>query len=130
MRRLILVLIAAGALTAPAALAGGTFPEKIALPNAFAPEGIEIHGTTFFVGSTQTGAIYAGNLRTGAGKIRIPGATSAGMRGATGIEYDRGRLGSQARATAPRASTTRNQAPSRPSTSSPRRPPRSSTTSP
>ena len=52
MRRLIVVLAAIGLLTAPAALARGTLPEKIALPNAFAPEGIEIaHGDTFFVGS-------------------------------------------------------------------------------
>jgi sugar lactone lactonase YvrE len=93
MRRLIVVLIAVGSLTAPAALAQGTFPEKIALPNAFAPEGIEIaFGNTFFVGSVQTGAIYAGSLRTGAGKIRIPGAPTASTRGATGIEYDRGKL--------------------------------------
>jgi hypothetical protein len=92
MRRLIVVLAAIAALTAPAALAQGTFPEKIALPDAFAPEGIEIaHGTTFYVGSTQTGAIYAGSLRTGAGQVVIPGA-AAGTRGATGIEYDRGKL--------------------------------------
>ena len=92
MRRLIVVLAAIGLLTTPAALARGTFPEKIALPNAFAPEGIEIaHGNTFFVGSTQTGAIYSGSLRTGAGQVIIPGA-APGTRGATGIEYDRGKL--------------------------------------
>jgi sugar lactone lactonase YvrE len=92
MRKLLLVLVAAGALTAPTALAQGSFPEKIALPNAFAPEGIEIVGNTFFVGSVQTGAIYAGNLRSGKGKIRVAGATTAGTRGATGIEWDRGNL--------------------------------------
>jgi sugar lactone lactonase YvrE len=92
MRKLIAALVAVGALAAPAALAQGTFPEKIPLPNGFAPEGIEIGtGTTFFVGSTQTGAIYSGDVRTGAGRIVIPGA-AAGTRAATGIEYDRGKL--------------------------------------
>jgi sugar lactone lactonase YvrE len=92
MRRLIVVLAAIGSLATPAALAQGTFPEKIALPNAFAPEGIEIaHGHTFYVGSVQTGAIYAGSLRTGAGQVVIPGA-APGTRGATGIEVDRGKL--------------------------------------
>jgi sugar lactone lactonase YvrE len=93
MRKLILVLVALGALTAPAALAQNSFPEKIALPNAFAPEGIEIaHGNTFYVGSVTTGAIYAGSLRTGAGQILVQGATTASTRGATGIEYVRGLL--------------------------------------
>jgi sugar lactone lactonase YvrE len=92
MRRLIAVLTALCTLTAPAALAQGAFPDKIALPDGFAPEGIEIAlGTTFFVGSTQTGAIYSGSVRTGAGRIVIPGA-AAGTRAATGIEYDRGKL--------------------------------------
>jgi outer membrane protein assembly factor BamB len=92
MRKLTAVLAALGSLTASAALAQGPFPEKIALPDAFAPEGIEIaSGTTFFVGSTQTGAIYSGDLRTGKGRVVIRGA-APGARAATGIEYDRGRL--------------------------------------
>ena len=106
MRRLIVVLAAIGLLTTPAALARGAFPEKIALPNGFAPEGIEIaHGDTFFVGSTQTGAIYSGGLRTGAGQVIIPGA-APGTRGATGIEYDRGKLWVAGRPAARLASTT------------------------
>jgi hypothetical protein len=40
----------------------------------------------------QTGAIYVGNLRSGAGRILVAGATSPDARAATGIEYDRGRL--------------------------------------
>jgi hypothetical protein len=93
MRKLILVLVALGALAAPAALAHNSFPEKIALPNAFAPEGIEIaHGNTFYVGSVATGAIYTGSLRTGAGQILVQGAATPNTRGATGIEYDRGLL--------------------------------------
>jgi sugar lactone lactonase YvrE len=93
MRKLIVALVAFGSLAAPAALAQSAFPEKISLPNGFAPEGIEIAlGNTFYVGSVQTGAIYTGNLRTGAGRILVQGATTPNTRGATGIEYDRGRL--------------------------------------
>jgi sugar lactone lactonase YvrE len=93
MRKLIVALVAFGSLAAPAALAQSAFPEKIPLPNGFAPEGIEIAlGNTFYVGSVQTGAIYTGNLRTGAGRILVQGATTPNTRGATGIEYDRGRL--------------------------------------
>lgn len=89
---MIAALVALCWLAAPAALAQGGFPKKIPLPDAFAPEGIEIaSGTTFYVGSTQTGAIYSGDVRTGAGRIIIPGAAT-GTRAATGIEYDRGRL--------------------------------------
>lgn len=92
MRRLIVVLAALALLVAPAALAQGTYPEKIALPNGFAPEGIEIaYKDTFYVGSRMTGAIFSDSLRTGAGQVVIPGA-APGTRGATGIEYDRGKL--------------------------------------
>jgi outer membrane protein assembly factor BamB len=92
MRKLIAAVAAVCALTAPAALAQSALPDKIALPDGFAPEGIEIAGgKTFYVGSTQTGAIYSGSLRTGAGRILIPGA-AAGTRAATGIEYEHGRL--------------------------------------
>jgi sugar lactone lactonase YvrE len=93
MRKLILLLAALGVLSAPAALAHSSFPEKIALPNGFAPEGIEIaHGNTFYVGSVATGAIFTGSLRTGSGQILVQGATTPDTRGATGIEYDHGRL--------------------------------------
>jgi outer membrane protein assembly factor BamB len=91
-RTLIAALVALCSLTAPAAFAQTPFPKKIPLPDAFAPEGIEIGaGTTFYVGSTQTGAIYSGDVRTGVGRILIPGG-APGTRAATGIEYDRGRL--------------------------------------
>jgi sugar lactone lactonase YvrE len=62
------------------------FPQVIQLPQGFQPEGIEVgKGTTFYVGSRVTGAVYRGNLRTGAGAILIPGG---GGRTATGIELD------------------------------------------
>lgn len=83
----------AAAVIAAAALAGGStagqnaFPEVIQLPAGFQPEGIEVgRGTTFYVGSRVTGAIYRGNLRTGTGAILVPGGVG---RTATGIELDR-----------------------------------------
>ncbi len=90
MRRILLLLLAAAVLAAPVALAKGAFPKTIPLPNGFQPEGIAIgKGTTFFVGSIPTGAIYSGDLRTGAGAVLVPGAAG---RAATGLKYDHGRL--------------------------------------
>jgi sugar lactone lactonase YvrE len=91
MRRIALWTIAVLALAASSALAGGGFPKKIALPNGFAPEGIEIgHGNTAYVGSVGTGAVWVTDLRTGAGRPLVQGAPNA--RSATGIELDHGRL--------------------------------------
>lgn len=91
MRRLLILLSALLLLGASAALAQGTFPKKIALPNAWAPEGIEVgNGSTVYVGSVGSGGIWVGNLRTGAGRILVEGAP--GVRSATGLEFDRGRL--------------------------------------
>src|SRR4029077_18132846 len=62
------------------------FPHVIQLPQGFQPEGIEIgKGTTFYVGSVANGAVFRGNLRTGAGSVFIPGAAG---KAATGIELD------------------------------------------
>jgi sugar lactone lactonase YvrE len=90
MRRTTLLLAAVLALGASAALAHGGFPKTIALPDGFAPEGIEIKGNTAYVGSVGTGAVWAGDLRTGRGDILVAGAPNE--RSATGIEYDRGRI--------------------------------------
>ena len=91
MRRIIVLLSALLLLGASAALAQSAFPNKIALPNAFAPEGIEIgNGNTFYVGSVGTGAIYVGDLRTGAGRILVEGAPN--VRSATGLELEGDRL--------------------------------------
>src|SRR5918999_3159448 len=93
MRRLIITFAALATLAVPVALAQSVYPEKIALPDRFAPEGIEIGlGNTFYVVSVQTGAILTGDLRTGAVGPLVPGAATPGTRGATGIEYDRGLL--------------------------------------
>ena len=91
MRRVILLLTAALAIGASAALAQGVYPKRIALPNGFAPEGIEVaNGNRFYVGSVGSGAVYVGDIRTGAGRVLVEGAPN--VRAATGIEYDRGRL--------------------------------------
>jgi hypothetical protein len=72
-------------LAAPAA-AKGVFPPVIPLPNGFQPEGIAIgYGSTFYVGSIPTGAIYRGSLRTGEGEILVP--AQAG-RAAIGLDFD------------------------------------------
>jgi sugar lactone lactonase YvrE len=76
--------------TAPAAPDTTTFPEVIALPDGWLPEGIAVgRGSTFYSGSRANGAIYRGDLRTGEGSIFAPGATG---RVAVGLSVDqRGR---------------------------------------
>jgi sugar lactone lactonase YvrE len=62
------------------------FPEVIPLPDGFQPEGIATgNGTTFFVGSIPTGAIYRGDYRTGEGDVLVP--AQAG-RMAIGLKFD------------------------------------------
>lgn len=61
-------------------------PDVISLPNGFQPEGIASGpGTTFFVGSVATGAIYQGDFLTGTGEILVEGQEG---RSATGMKYD------------------------------------------
>jgi sugar lactone lactonase YvrE len=93
MRRVLLLtawVVLVGAVLAAPLAASSSLPERIPLPNGFQPEGIEIKGSTFYVGSIPTGAIYRGDLRTGEGSILVPGATTG--RAAIGLEYDDGRL--------------------------------------
>jgi sugar lactone lactonase YvrE len=69
------------------ALAGSAaarpFPGTIPLPTGFQPEGIAVgKGTTFFVGSIPTGAVYRGDLRTGQGAVLVqaqPGRAAIGL---------------------------------------------------
>lgn len=86
---LLAVVVGAVASSAPAA-PGTTFPEVIALPDGWLPEGIAVgKGSTFYSGSRANGAIYRGDLRTGEGSIFAPGATG---RVAVGLSVDqRGR---------------------------------------
>lgn len=93
MRRSTLLAVAVGAalLAAGPLGAGSAFPERIQLPNGFAPEGIAIGpGGTFYVGSIPTGAIYRGDLRTGNGSVLVEPVEG---RAAIGLAVDRrGRL--------------------------------------
>jgi hypothetical protein len=50
-----------------------SYPETIPLPNGFQPEGIDVRGDDFYVGSIPTGAIYRGDLRSGRGDVLVPG---------------------------------------------------------
>jgi sugar lactone lactonase YvrE len=88
MRRFILTAVAAAVLAVPAVISAATpFPQKIGLPDGFRPEGIAIgRGTTFYVGSIPTGAIYRGDLRTGEGSVFVPGAPG---RAAIGVAVDK-----------------------------------------
>jgi outer membrane protein assembly factor BamB len=89
----LLIVLALFAFAAPVGASpvrgGGEFPARIDLPDGFDfPEGIEHgRGTTFFVGSLLSGAIWRGDLRTGSGSVLAPGAPG---RASAGIAYDAG----------------------------------------
>ena len=90
LRRMLLVTAVAAIVVASAALAKASFPQTLALPNGWQPEGIAVgDGNTFYVGSIPTGAVYRGDLRTGKGATFVAGASG---RAAIGIEHDRSRL--------------------------------------
>jgi len=89
LRRMLLLTASVAVLAASAALAK-SFPATIALPPGWQPEGIAVgDGSTFYVGSIPTGAVYRGDLRSGKGATFVQGTTG---RAAIGIEHDRGRL--------------------------------------
>jgi sugar lactone lactonase YvrE len=86
-------LVAASATGAPAddaAKARTPVPQRIALPDGFAPEGIATGmGFRAFLGSLADGDIYSANLRTGGGHVIHQGDGTP----ATGLKLDRaGRL--------------------------------------
>jgi hypothetical protein len=73
-RWLAVSLLLVAALALAAAAPANPFPEVIPLPNGFQPEGIAIgSGSTFYVGSIPTGAVYRGDLVTGEGEVLVPG---------------------------------------------------------
>lgn len=83
---LTLLLVALSLTMIGAAPSHQTFPEVIPLPNGFQPEGIASgKGTTFYVGSIPTGAVFRGDLRSGEGEVLVP--AQAG-RSAIGLKYD------------------------------------------
>lgn len=85
-RSILTLLLLALSVMMIAAAPARAFPDVIPLPNGFQPEGIAIGtGTTFYVGSIPTGAIYRGDLRTGEGDILVPAQEG---RAAIGLKYD------------------------------------------
>jgi sugar lactone lactonase YvrE len=82
-------VVGAVALVAAAAAVAKSFPDVIALPNGWRPEGIEAgKNHTLYVGSLAAGAVRQVDARTGK-SFTLVQPTSG--RAATGIEYDRGR---------------------------------------
>jgi sugar lactone lactonase YvrE len=82
----VLVALAAMVALPSSAHRGKDFPKTIALPTGFQPEGIAIHGKTFYVGSIPTGAVYSGDLRTGSGAVLVQPVAG---RASIGVEFDR-----------------------------------------
>jgi sugar lactone lactonase YvrE len=73
MSMLLATLLVMSAL-APAATAARPFPDEIALPDGFAPEGIATgHGSTFYTGSLSGQGIWRGDYRTGEGSFLVVG---------------------------------------------------------
>jgi sugar lactone lactonase YvrE len=72
---------------APArAQAAQTFPDTIPLPNGWLPEGVVTgKGAVIYAGSRANGAIYEADLRTGEGRILVPGTPD---RIAVGLSFD------------------------------------------
>jgi sugar lactone lactonase YvrE len=69
-------------LAAPAA-AGHRYPDTIALPNGWQPEGIATgKGNSFYSGSRATGAIFKGDLKRGRGDVLVQpyGGAALGMK--------------------------------------------------
>jgi sugar lactone lactonase YvrE len=71
--------------------AAGAFPDLVALPNGWRPEGVAVgRGHDLYSGSLATGAVYKADLRTGDGAVLVP--PHAG-RVAVGLKVDnRGRI--------------------------------------
>jgi sugar lactone lactonase YvrE len=86
--RRVLVLLVTAAVAAVAAPAGAaTFPDTIRLPDGWQPEGIAAgRGTSLYVGSIPTGAVWRVDARTGRGAVLVPPHEG---RSAVGIKVDR-----------------------------------------
>jgi sugar lactone lactonase YvrE len=84
------VAVGIAAIALPSTAPAGSQPETIPLPPGFQPEGIASgKGNALFVGSIPTGAVWAGNARTGKGAVRVPAHDG---RAAIGVKFNRGRL--------------------------------------
>ena len=83
---LVSLLLFTLSLAAIGSASAAPFPDQIPLPNGFQPEGIASgNGTTFYVGSIPTGAVYKGDYRTGEGQVLVDPEEG---RNAIGLKYD------------------------------------------
>ncbi|MDP9210248.1 MAG: superoxide dismutase [Actinomycetota bacterium] len=71
----------------PATAGAATFPDLIRLPDGWQPEGIAAgRGSSLYVGSIPTGAIWKADARTGQGEVLVEGREG---RAALGIKVDK-----------------------------------------
>jgi sugar lactone lactonase YvrE len=82
MRRLLLLLALLLGHALPSGTAAAPFPDRLDLPDGFAPEGIAIgRGTTFYTGSLAGQGIWRGDLRSGRGDFLVDeGGPFVGMK--------------------------------------------------
>ena len=84
--RYLVAFVVLSAFIPMASIAGESFPTLINLRNGWLPEGIETgRGAVLYSGSRANGGIYAIDLRTGEGRILVPGQTG---RVAVGLAFD------------------------------------------
>ena len=82
-------LAAAFALAPTGSASAAPFPDTLALPNGWLPEGIATgSGTSIYSGSRADGSVWKGDLRTGEGEVLV----DVDGRVAVGIKVDRGLL--------------------------------------
>jgi len=87
-RRLLVLLVMALVALVPAAAGAASSPDLIRLPDGWRPEGIAAgRGSSLYVGSIPTGAVWKADARTGKGDVLVPG--QPGVRSAIGIKVDK-----------------------------------------
>jgi sugar lactone lactonase YvrE len=85
--RRLLVLLLGVLMALPATAGAATFPDTIRLPDGWQPEGIASgRGTSLYVGSIPTGAVWKTDARTGRGRVLVAGQAG---RSAIGLKVDR-----------------------------------------
>jgi sugar lactone lactonase YvrE len=86
-RRLLVLLLLGVLMALPATAGAATFPDTIPLPDGWQPEGIASgRGTSLYVGSIPTGAVWKTDARTGRGRMLVAGQAG---RSAIGLKVDR-----------------------------------------
>jgi sugar lactone lactonase YvrE len=87
-RRLLVLLLMALVALVPATAGAATIPDLIRLPDGWQPEGIAAgRGSSLYVGSIPTGAVWKADARTGQGEVLVEG--QPGVRSAIGIKVDK-----------------------------------------